>query len=282
MSYQTFIANSILTSSQMNTLQSSVYTKPISTVSGTAYTLSQADRGKLVIFTASNPVTVTIPNDSQVVFVDGTEILMLNGGTSTVTLVGASGVTINAEGNFLSLLTQWSTGTIMKRTNNAWVLAVNSAQITEAEISDLAVSTQKLATSAVTTEKLQDLAISTVKIADNAVTPQKLADVAIDTKTANYSLVLTDKNRIIEMNLSEQNTVTIPPFTGAGSVGFPIGTQITVVQMGTGKTQVVAATPATTNLRATPGSYLRAQNSSATLVKRANEEWYLFGDLSAT
>jgi hypothetical protein len=282
MSYQTFIANSTLTSSQMNNLQSSVYTWPKSTVSATAYTLTQTDRGKLIEFTASNPVTVTIPNESSVVFTEGTEILFFNAGTSTVTFVGSAGVSVNAEGGLLTLPTQWSTATLIKRGSNAWLLAAKSAQVTESEIVNLAVSTAKLADSAVTTQKLGDLSVTTLKLADNAVTPQKLADVAIDNKTANYSLVLTDKNKIIEMDLSSANTVTIPPYTGAGSVAFPVGTQITVVQMGTGKTQVVAAVPATTNIRATPGVYLRAQNSSATLVKRADEEWYLFGDLSAT
>jgi sporulation protein YlmC with PRC-barrel domain len=108
----------------------------------------------------------------------------------------------------------------------------------------------------------------------------KLADVTIDTKTANYTLALTDKNKIIETNItSTANTVSIP--TDA-SVNFPIGSQITVTQYGTGKTQIVAVTPATTSIRATPGQYLRAQYSSATLIKRAANEWYLIGDLSAS
>jgi sporulation protein YlmC with PRC-barrel domain len=108
----------------------------------------------------------------------------------------------------------------------------------------------------------------------------KLANVSIDTKTANYPLVLTDANKIIEMNLTgTANTVSVP--TNA-SVAFPIGTQINIVQYGTGKTQIVASTPGTTSIRFTPGSYLRDRYSSATLIKRATDEWYLIGDLSAT
>ena len=108
----------------------------------------------------------------------------------------------------------------------------------------------------------------------------KLANVSIDTKTANYPLVLTDANKIIEMNLTgTANTVSVP--TNA-SVAFPIGTQINIVQYGTGKTQILASTPGTTSIRSTPGSYLRDRYSSATLIKRATDEWYLIGDLSAT
>lgn len=108
----------------------------------------------------------------------------------------------------------------------------------------------------------------------------KLADVLINTKTANYTLALTDKNKIIEMNITAtNNTVSVP--TDA-SVDFPLGSQITVTQYGTGKTQIVAVSPGTTSIRATPGQYLRAQYSSATLIKRAANEWYLIGDLSAS
>jgi len=107
----------------------------------------------------------------------------------------------------------------------------------------------------------------------------KIADVTIDTKTANYTLALTDKNKFIEMNLSSANTISVP--TNA-SVAFPVGSQIHITQYGAGKTQIVAVTPATTTIRSTPGTYLRAQYSSATLIKRATDEWYLVGDLSAT
>jgi len=81
------------------------------------------------------------------------------------------------------------------------------------------------------------------------------------------------------MNVGSANTVSVP--TDA-SVNFSIGTMINITQYGSGKTQVVAVTPATTSIRATPGAYLRAQYSSATLIKRAENEWYLIGDLSAS
>ena len=108
----------------------------------------------------------------------------------------------------------------------------------------------------------------------------KIADMSIDTKTGNYTLVLTDANKLIEMNItSTANTVSVP--TDA-SIAFPIGTQINITQYGTGKTQILAVTSGTTSIRSTPGSYLRDRYSSATLIKRATDEWYLIGDLSAS
>ena len=108
----------------------------------------------------------------------------------------------------------------------------------------------------------------------------KLADATIDIKTGNYTLVLTDKHKFIKMNItSTANTVTVP---ADASVTFPAGAQIHIIQYGTGKTQVVGGSGAVI-INATPGAFLRAQYSSATLLKcNAANTWLLMGDLSAS
>ena len=106
----------------------------------------------------------------------------------------------------------------------------------------------------------------------------KLADATIDEKSASYPLVLTDKNKFIKMSVGTANTVTVP--TNA-SVAFPIGSQIHIIQYGVGKTQVIPVS-GTVTLYATPGAYLRAQYSSATLLKCDTNIWMLMGDLSAS
>jgi hypothetical protein len=103
-------------------------------------------------------------------------------------------------------------------------------------------------------------------------------NISINTKTSGYTLVLTDAAKQVEMNLSSSNSLLIP--TDA-SVAFPVGTTIVVVQLGTGQTTISAATPATTTLRYTPGNKMRTQYSTATLVKRAANDWILSGDLIA-
>jgi hypothetical protein len=64
------------------------------------------------------------------------------------------------------------------------------------------------------------------------------------------------------------------------SVAFPIGTQILVSQYGAGQTSFVATGGVT--IRSASGNLkLSAQYAAATLVKIADNEWYLFGSLTA-
>lgn len=91
-----------------------------------------------------------------------------------------------------------------------------------------------------------------------------------------YTLVLGDAGKIVEVSNSSAITLTIP--TNA-SVAYPVGTQITVLQTGAG--QITVAAPSGGTLNATPGTKLRAQWSSATLLKRATDTWVLIGDLTA-
>lgn len=236
-----------------------------------------ADRGKLVEFSNAGAITLTIPAEATVNFSDGTQIFLVNSGTGTVTITGAAGVSVHAEGGLNTLPTQWSSATLIKRTTNSWVIQSTSSKVQTAELDDLSVTTGKIADGSVTSVKLATGAVGATQIADGSITPAKLADVTIDTKTANYELVLTDKNKIIEMNVAAANTVTVPL---NATQAFPNGTQISIVQYGLGKTQIIG--PVGVNIIATPGAYLRARYSSATLVKRATNEWYLFGDLSAS
>jgi hypothetical protein len=91
-----------------------------------------------------------------------------------------------------------------------------------------------------------------------------------------YTSVLDDNGKIVEMNNASANTLTVPLNS---SVAYPVGAQINILQTGTGQTTVAATGGVTIN--ATPGLKLRAQWSSATLIKRATDTWVLVGDLSA-
>ena len=103
-----------------------------------------------------------------------------------------------------------------------------------------------------------------------------LADVSTSAQTATYTLVLTDKNKIVEMNVASGNNLTVPPNS---SVAFPVGSQINILQVGAGQTTVVQGAGVTVN--AAPGLKLRTQWSYATLIKRAENTWVLVGDISA-
>jgi hypothetical protein len=104
----------------------------------------------------------------------------------------------------------------------------------------------------------------------------KLADISTNAQTASYTLVLADKNKIVEMNVASANNLTVPLNS---SVAFPVGSQINILQTGAGQTTIVATGGVTIN--AAPGLKMRAQWSYATLIKRAENTWVLVGDISA-
>jgi hypothetical protein len=101
-------------------------------------------------------------------------------------------------------------------------------------------------------------------------------EVTNNKKSSSYTLVLTDIYKLIEMEVSTANTLTIP--TNA-SVAFPIGTQILVSQLGTGQTTITPAVGVT--IRSSGGkTKTSAQYAMCTLIKRGTDEWYLSGDLT--
>jgi hypothetical protein len=106
---------------------------------------------------------------------------------------------------------------------------------------------------------------------------------ATPTFSANaYTLVLGDQGDILlANNSSTAGTISIP--TDA-SVNFPVGTQITILNVGTGLITVQAATSGTTTVRSTGATAAapkcRAQYSAMTIWKQAANLWYAFGDIS--
>ena len=100
--------------------------------------------------------------------------------------------------------------------------------------------------------------------------------VTIDPETASYTLILANRDQMVEMNVSSGNTLTVPTNS---SVAFPIGTKIHVVQTGTVQTTLTPAGGVTIN--GTPGLKLRSQWSAVTLIKRSTDTWIAFGDLTA-
>ena len=92
-----------------------------------------------------------------------------------------------------------------------------------------------------------------------------------------YTLALTDVAYIVEMNNASANTVTVPPNS---SVAFPVGSQLVILQTGSGQTSVAAGSGVTIN---SSGSKLKltGQWSAATLIKRATNSWVLVGDITA-
>jgi hypothetical protein len=63
-----------------------------STIAGTTYTLTDADRSKILVFTNASPVTLTVPSGLATVF----DVMIVQSGAGQITVSAGAGVTINA------------------------------------------------------------------------------------------------------------------------------------------------------------------------------------------
>jgi len=98
--------------------------------------------------------------------------------------------------------------------------------------------------------------------------------VAKNVQATSYTLVTADDGKIIEMGGG--GTLTVP--VDGGTFVVPVGTVITILQTTSSQVTLQGAGAV---VNGTPGLKLRAQWSSATLVKRAANTWVALGDLSA-
>lgn len=97
-------------------------------------------------------------------------------------------------------------------------------------------------------------------------------------QTADYTAVLADQYQVLEiMNKSTAIAFKIP--TNA-TAAFPIGTAITVLNIGTGVCTISAVTSGTTTILSAGASAAAptlAQYKSAVCIKTATDTWYVVG-----
>ena len=99
-------------------------------------------------------------------------------------------------------------------------------------------------------------------------------NLTLDRKTASYTLVAGDNNKLIEMNVGTANNITI------NNSVFSAGNQILVSQYGAGQVTFVAGSGVT--LRSPSGKLkLTGQYSLATIIAISATEFYISGDLTA-
>jgi hypothetical protein len=99
--------------------------------------------------------------------------------------------------------------------------------------------------------------------------------------TVDYTAVLADQYQVLElMNKATAIAFKIP--TDA-SVAFPIGTAITVLNIGVGVCTISAVTPGTTTILsagATAASPTLAQYKTAVCIKTAANAWFVVGAIA--
>lgn len=125
-----------------------------------------------------------------------------------------------------------------------------------------------------TAQTLTNKTLTTPTITQGQATPSFSANA--------YTLVSGDAGKaLLASNSSTAGTVYVPT---NGTVGYATGTQITIIQTGSGQLTVTATTPGTTTILSTGATAaspkLRAQYSAVTLLKTATDTWYAFGDIS--
>jgi hypothetical protein len=81
-----------------------------------------ADAGKFVTSSNGSAQAFTVPPNSSVAFVVGTQILVQNIGSANCTLAEGSGVTINSKDDNKEIDGQFAAATLIKTATDAWSL----------------------------------------------------------------------------------------------------------------------------------------------------------------
>ena len=259
-------------------------TTPVISSGGATFNGSTSGTTVLRANATAGTTTITLPATTGTVVTTGDA----NTVTSTMILDGTIlNADINASANIaLSKIATGTAGNILVY-NSSGVLA-SVAETGDVTISDTGV-TAIAANSIVNADINSAAAIvysklslaNTIVNADistaAAIGLDKIADVATNANTATaYTLVLADKNKVVELNNAAAIALTVP---ADNTVAYGTGTQITLLQTGAGQVTIAGAAGVTVN--ATPGLKMRAQWSSVTLLKRAANTWVAMGDLSA-
>ena len=246
--------------------------KPVSGATQTALDLKANLSG--AVFTGDVEVETNLVVDGNLT-VNGTEFL-------------ASATSIVIEDNIVQLSHSNPANTV----DLGLVVAYNDGAAKHAGIvRDVSDNTWKLF-QGVTTEpattvdfaegSLDNLALNNVTVAgvvftDGTQTKQGVPSLTeINQQAGEYTAVLADRDKLVEVSSASGVTLTIP--TNA-DVAYPVGTSFDILQTGAGQVTIAGAAGVTVN--ATPGLKLRTQWSSATIFKRAENTWVVYGDLSA-
>jgi hypothetical protein len=226
-------------------------------------------------------------NAKQDTLVSGTNIKTINStsvlGSGNISVAPASGINATAIG----------TGSV-DNTEFGYLDGVTSAIQTQIDAKQATITGG--ATSIVSSNLTASRALASDgsgKVAVSSVTSTELGYLSgvtsaiqtqIDTKTnklitanrqtASYTLVASDADKLVEMNVASANNLTVPAST------FSAGTQILLAQYGAGQTTIVAGSGMT--IRSNGAKLkLSAQYSGATLLFISGTEAYLFGDIAS-
>jgi hypothetical protein len=124
--------------------------------------------------------------------------------------------------------------------------------------------------------------LSTAQTLTNKTLTAPVINLSLNAQTGTtYTFALSDNGKLVTASNAGAQTYSIPT---NGTTAFPIGTQINIIGIGAGVVTIQAATSGTTTVASTgtvpAAPTLRAQYSSATLIKASTDLWYVAGDIA--
>jgi hypothetical protein len=87
-----------------------------------SYTLQFSDAGKIVEMNVGATNSITIPANSSVPFLNGTQIILTQYGSGQTGVTYSSPVTVRSSSNRLKLVSQYSAATLVKIGTDEWYL----------------------------------------------------------------------------------------------------------------------------------------------------------------
>jgi hypothetical protein len=179
-----------------------------------------------------------------------------------------NGLTDNIQTQFTGKQSTLVSGTNIKTINSTSLLGSGNISVAPAT----GIDATAIADGSVTSTEFQYIN-SLTSNAQTQIDSKTNKLVTANRQTASYTLVASDADKLVEMNVASANNLTVPAST------FSAGTQILLAQYGAGQTTVVAGSGMT--IRSNGAKLkLNAQYSGATLVFISGTEAYLFGDIA--
>lgn len=196
-----------------------------------SYTLVLDDLRKVISINPSTAVDITIPNNTNVAFPVGAEIDIMLRSSNTITIKGASGVTLSGPVTKLSVA--GDAARLVKISTNIWSISV-SGKVTNEGLSDGSVTYSKLAEKSVGTSKIADDAVTSEKISDGSVTRSKLAADALYSPVSfitnsSYSITNADSGKTLTDAYSARANPFTFSLTQGNSTNIPLGYEVAII-----------------------------------------------------
>ena len=231
-------------------------------------TVIQVKRGTASAWTSAN----TVLTAGEIGFESDTKKMKVGDGSTAWTSLGYTAT----DGDISGV----TAGTGLTGGGNSGAVTLSIDTATTADLSTAQTLTNKNLTSGTNTFPSSLATLTGTETLTNKTLTAPKVNLTFNAQTGTtYTFVLADNGQMVTANNASAQTYTIPPNS---SVAFPDGTQINVIQIGAGQVTFAQGSGVTiVSTGATAAApKLRAQYSSATLVKRSTDLWYVLGDIA--